>query len=182
MSDSNNLAYITAYAGGSIELLNLDFLHNGSLSYSTIKGGSTFLGFFSDLQQLGFLSFEINDTFPLTSTGLQIGNVYTAIGNVISDYGLFGNYLLMLFQGFVFSLSYENFKKSKSLFSTSSIIYIIIVPAMFYLSISSAFTRDYLCMNTAIEIIFLVLCVKFQRRAKWSKKKSTCFFIKQNAS
>lgn len=109
------LDYITLYAGGSIECLNLyikEFINN-----IHTMGRETFILLMQGLNKYNITNFDISaaQTAHLEFrfyNDIMIGNVYTAYRRWFADFGIWGIVVLNGFMSFVYNFVYYIFKHS----------------------------------------------------------------------
>jgi len=104
--------YITFYAGGSVQLLNL-FLQNPIKA--DYFGEEVFLSFRQKLKKMGF-NVEARDIVHLEfreSNGESIGNVYSAYRKYIHDFGYAGVAFFQILNALIFEIWYEKIQNRK---------------------------------------------------------------------
>jgi len=101
--------YITFYAGGSIQLLDL---YLQSPTYATYFAEEVLLGLRQKLNRLGLnvQSKQIGHLEFRSSNSTNIGNVYTAYRRYIHDFGYFGVVFFQIFNAMIFGIWYEKIK------------------------------------------------------------------------
>lgn len=103
---SDYVTYITRYAGGSIQLLDM-FLKNPTAS-TGVFGQETFRGIVSAIGR--HFNSDLVFSYQLefrSSNGIMIGNVYTAFRYWIYDFGYFGWLVILIFYALFYTRFYE---------------------------------------------------------------------------
>lgn len=130
ISINDVIPYLTLYGGGSIPLLDM-FLQN-PLPGSDVFGKETFYSLNIQLIRIGILNIEPyipHLEFRQSSTGVGLGNIYTAYRSYLYDFGFIGLTLLPV----IFSVI-VNFWYYKSLHIYSKINFLLIFYSLiFYL-------------------------------------------------
>lgn len=163
-NDSSAINYITVYAGGSIQLLDM-FLQDPHIT-STLWGKETFYHVYeyignkfgiSDFVYIAHLEFR-------QSNGVGIGNVYTALRSYIYDFGYLGMVVLVAICSLFYTKFYKKIKDKLRINETKLdfriLIYSYIAPALFMFSIAE---RAYstIIFPGNITILIMALIIKY---------------------
>ncbi len=98
--------YLSIYAGGSIELLDL-YLEKPAEKVEGTVGKETFYGLNSALSRVGIGDVKYTKHLEFRKVKKsQVGNVYTPFRRYIADFGLFGCYILVAIVSAIFSWMY----------------------------------------------------------------------------
>lgn len=130
-SSTAPLYYFTSYSGGSIELLDL-FIKDPVPS-SDIWGKETFYSIYNFLGRklsIPEWRYEFAKEFRFSSSGVEVGNVYTALRCFYYDFGFWGCVISSGIFGFIYSLFYKYIKSKR--FNTKIDLSIIIYAYIFY--------------------------------------------------
>ncbi len=157
-NESDTLDYITSYGGGSIELLDL-YLQEPI--YAEKFGEETFYALTNTLSKFGIT--EKNDTIPhlefrYSSTGILIGNVYTAFRKYIHDFGYWGVFIFQMILAMFYTIFYYKTtgnNKNKSAYDLKIQYYSIMIVPLFMHSIQEQIFSSYFTLNTLV-LMFLV--------------------------
>lgn len=153
-SESPFLEYITRYLGGPYELFSLYIENPPESAYET------FAGLLTSFNKIGLTNSTIRSyhEFRFSSTGILIGNVYSAFRNYYNDYGLLGVCFFSYALSFIFNLSYHRIRVEKNLYKHS---FRVIVYSAFLYCIVFAFFVDYffarISLGLFIEVIIMYL-------------------------
>lgn len=163
VSSLNFFEYVTQYIGGSIELLDLYIKDNLS---TDIPFGETLTGLINGLKKIGFINGDVRKQleFRYTSTGVYLGNVYTALRRYYHDGGWIGLIIFPAMLSFFMNYFYGKIKKYRGhtiskIFKTivySSLVYVIIFQA-----IEDTFWINKITIGYLIELVILYICLKF---------------------
>lgn len=154
------IPYITMYVGGPIQLLDI-FLQN-PLESSEILGKETFYTLNIQLQRLGVIDIEPyikHLEFRTASTGVFLGNIYTAYRSYLYDFGIAGLTILPV----IFS-AIANFLYYKIIYSYKKydINYWLLLYSLFFYTIFCDFVRcsffaTFCSFSSIKQMLFIVL-------------------------
>ena len=151
------LDYITMYAGGPIQLLDM-YLRDPAPS-SGITGSETFYTALANLSNYGLMSLPGLPSVQLEyrySNGLVVGNVYTAYRRWIADYGIRGAAALCALMSIFFHWFYYRFKRIRDIepkFSFMLLVYLI--PTVPMQAVDSVFYRTVFSFSFVFILLFL---------------------------
>lgn len=131
----NIIPYLTMYAGGSIQLLDM-FLQN-PIEVSNIWGKEVFSTLNFQLIRLGILDIQpyiSHLEFRTASTGVFLGNVYTAYRSYIYDFGFMGLTILPVIFSFIVNFLYYNIilKFNDNSINLKLLFYALVFPSIFF--------------------------------------------------
>jgi oligosaccharide repeat unit polymerase len=163
--------YITKYAGGSIQLLDL-FIKN-PISESSIWGKETFYAMYKFLgPKLGHSDWVYVFAKEFRrSNGVALGNVYTALRCYYYDFGYIGCIICTGIVGFVFSIVYANIHRNKLKNGVDMRLFLYAYLSYSYCLFSVNYYFDYLNFGFIKYIIFMYLIRWFLLKFKLSLKK-----------
>lgn len=174
----NLIPYITMYAGGSIQLLDM-FLQD-PIDVSNIWGKEVFYGLNSQLIRMEILDIEPyipHLEFRIATTGASLGNVYTAYRSYIYDFGFIGLTVLpVIFSTIVNSLYYNVLYKSNNcIINYKLLFYSLVFPAIFFDFARCIFYSSICSFTTIKQFIFLVILTgifvrDFRIKDLWNNK------------
>ena len=160
LNGSDPLRYITAYAGGSIQLFDMYLKYPGTKTEQF--GQLTFFSLWQNIEKLGLASWKPTGLEHRMSNGHLIGNLYTSIRRYYQDFGLIGNYVLQSVFAVFYAYWYRRIKKSYMQDNGFSIImYSMIVSPLFLHAIDDTFFSGFLCINTVVLAVIarLLYCI-----------------------
>ena len=143
--EMNGLYYISFYAGGSIELLDL-YLQNPT--YSIKFGEEIFRGFRVILAKFGLCTQSgiSHMEFRNSVNGIGVGNVYTSYRKYIHDFGYGSIFIFQIVEAIFFSIWYEKIKnrKLKNGIDVSLLFFAYFNTSLFRHSIQESFFSSYI--------------------------------------
>lgn len=156
----NIIPYLTMYAGGSIQLLDM-FLQN-PVETSNIWGKEVFVALNTQLIRLGILDiapYISHLEFRTATTGAFLGNVYTAYRSYIYDFGFLGLTILPVVFSFIVNLLYYNIitKFSSNSINLRLLFYALLFPSVFFDFARCIFYSQNFSFLTIKQFIFLVV-------------------------
>ena len=145
ISFSNFLPYITMYAGGPVQLLDM-FLEN-PIPVSDIWGKETFYNLNFFLSRFGLVDFEpyiAHLEFRNAVTGVNLGNIYTAYRSYLYDFGFLGLTILpVIFSAIVNYVYYKKYYNGIN----KGIDILVLLYGIFTITIFCDFVRSFFYMN-----------------------------------
>lgn len=155
LNEMDPLSYITSYAGGSIQLLDL-YLKN-PLSTTSGWGAETFAALHNNLAKFGIGQNIILHQEFRESNGILLGNIYTGLRKYYQDFGFSGVIIFQSLLAIIFSIGYYRLKliKNNEKFDLAILIYIYFVPVIFMNSIQEMFFSSYFCFNSIVIICMI---------------------------
>lgn len=146
-STATLIEYITEYIGGSYELFSL-YLETPPANYCY----ETFSGIINSFNKLGITDLPIRTyhEFRFSSTGVLVGNVYTAFRSFYNDYGILGVCLLSFIMSSIFNLMYHKIRFSKNIKNNAFLI--ILYSSLLYTVVFSFFV-DYFYARFSIGLL-----------------------------
>lgn len=171
-SDTSAIGYLTRYLGGGPALFD-KYLNDPIYLHDGVH--ETFAGLLQSFDKLGFIDVTVRTSheFRTASTGIIIGNAYSALRNYYHDFGIFGvmimNFLLsVIFSGVYYRMKNTITSPNKNRFT------MILYSSMIYIVIFQFFT-DYLFSHISIgfftEIFVLFACYYFVLKIKMGNLK-----------
>lgn len=159
LSIGKSFGYITMYVGGPIQLLDV-FLFN-PVAASTIWGKETFYSLNTQLIRLGILDINpyiIHLEFRNATTGVFLGNIYTAYRSYIYDFGYIGLTVLpVIFSASVNSLYYKIlYDREIPKYSLLVLLYIVVYPVIFFDFVRCFFFADIISFGTLKKMLILI--------------------------
>ena len=155
--DYDTMYYITFYAGGSIQLLDM-FLQDPT--YPTYIGEEVFRGFRNKLSKYGIVenTSKIGHLEFRHSHRVNIGNVYTAYRKYIHDFGYFSIIPFQLCLAVFYGIWYEKIKyrKIRDNIDISVILFVYMFIPLVKHSIQEGFYSTYL-VNLPIIFIYMII-------------------------
>lgn len=143
--------YLTAYAGGSIQLFDQ---YKGEPYHKSVQFGQlTFTAAWKNIEKLGLGKWMPSGLEFRMSNGHLVGNLYTSIRRYYQDFGLVGNYFLQAVLALFYSIYYRIIKKSEYNKGFKIVFYCMIVSPLFLHAIDDTFFSGFICINT------VVLCI-----------------------
>lgn len=165
VSSLNLLEYITQYIGGSIELLDL-YIRDGLTAVTSIPFGETLTGLLNGLKKIGLVNVNIRKQleFRYTSTGVYLGNVYTALRRYYHDGGWIGLIVFPSVLSYIMNRFYRKIKRYSS-YAINKIYKIIIYASLIYVvpfqAMEDSFWINKVTIGYLIELVILYICLKF---------------------
>lgn len=166
--------YISAYAGGSIQLFDL-YIKDPILP-SKLVGQESFVGIYNTLDKLGFMdiaSFYPNNSnleFRL-SNGISIGNVYGAFRRYYHDFGIVGVCSLQMICSAFYHIYYNKirtFNKSHKA-DFYILLYSYLTYHLFMMPIDDIFFKSFISVNciTTVILLYFVYYIMSNVKIKW---------------
>ena len=156
--------YVTQYIGGSIQLLD-QYLKDEERN-TTVLFGETLSGLITGLNKLGFLDFRVGKQleFRTTSTGVYLGNVYTAFRRYYNDLEFVGLIVfpmgLSIFMNSMYlktkRISQSSYRNLLLLIIYGSLVYVLPLQAM-----EDNFFINKITIGYATEVVILSVCLLF---------------------
>lgn len=151
------MEYVTTYFGGSIELLD-QYMNSQTVS----QGNETFPGMMSSLYKLGVTSESVHKSleFRYSSSGVEIGNIYTGLRRFYNDYGYYGVIIMQLIYGFFMGSLYARIKKIKAM-SSGKLFLVLFYATIIHAPVIQAMEDTFwinLSLGYFIEVIVLYVC------------------------
>ena len=169
--DMNGLYYISFYAGGSIELLDI-YLRNPT--YSTFFGEEIFRGFREILAKFGLTTQSgiIHMEFGRTANGVSVGNIYTSYRKYIHDFGFGSIFIFQFVEALIFSIWYEKIKKRelKVGIDMSLLFYAYFNTSLFRHSIQETFFSSYI-PGFIVTGLFMYIWIYYFTKIKFTNGK-----------
>lgn len=179
----NLIPYITMYAGGSIQLLDM-FLQD-PIDASNIWGKEVFYGLNFQLIRIGILDIEPYIThleFRVATTGAFLGNVYTAYRSYIYDFGFIGLTVLPVIFSIIVNFLYYNiiYKYTNYIVNFKLLFYSLVFPAIFFDFARCIFYTSICTFTTIKQFIFLIILTAifvkdFRIRDLWNNRNLEAF-------
>lgn len=163
LQESNGvLEYITNYLGGPVQLFDM-YLNN-----PVNNGHETFAAMVESLNR-AFGMFEgiptvVQHEHRSASTGVYIGNVYTAFRNYYNDFGIVGTAFFSMLLGYIFSYWYAVIKKTKN-WTVNRLFGFTFYASLLYVIVFHFFTDYFFCLIglgwlvNAIIFYLLIICM-----------------------
>ena len=153
-------SYITAYAGGPIELLDL-YLKNPDGATDLI-GQETFSAIYSLLFKITHnpnFNYSVHKKFRNAATGVTVGNVYTAFRAYYNDFGLLGVLIIPGFIGFFYAKLYKRVKQKTSKYpiNFNVLMYVYFSAGFVFMFVDDLFCSTILGANSIIMIIMFYM-------------------------
>ncbi len=174
----NLIPYITMYAGGSIQLLDM-FLQD-PIDASNILGKEVFYGLNFQLIRIGILDIEPYIThleFRVATTGAFLGNVYTAYRSYIYDFGFIGLTVLPVIFSIIVNFLYYNiiYKYANYNVDFKLLFYSLVFPAIFFDFARCIFYTSICTFTTIKQFMFLIILTaifvkNFRIRDLWNNR------------
>lgn len=164
VSSLNFLEYITQYIGGSIQLLD-QYIRDGVAS-NKVPFGETLTGLITGLRKLGLNTVSLRKQleFRYTSTGVYLGNVYTALRRYYNDAGWIGVIAFPAFLSFFMNRYYRKVRRCRGI-SESKMFKTIVYASLLYVvplqAMEDSFYINKVTIGYAIELLILYVCVHF---------------------
>ena len=167
--------YITAYLGGSFELLD-EYIRDG------VKGANgleTFPGILQSLQKLGFSSVITHKSleFRSTSTGIYLGNIYTGLRRYYNDFGYIGVMTVPFLFGGLFRYLYSKIRKAKIV--NTKIAFLVTIYGSYLFSVISHAMEDHFWIDLGVGLIIELFIMWFIFRCVFDFKLSSAGRIKR---
>ena len=165
VSSLNLLEYVTQYIGGSVELLDL-YVRDGLTTAVTTPFGETLTGLLNGLKKIGLLNIDIRKQleFRFTSTGVYLGNVYTALRRYYHDGGWIGLLVFPSILSYFMNKFYCRIKRYSG-YAVNKIYKIIIYASLIYVipfqAMEDSFWINKVTIGYVIELIILYICLRF---------------------
>lgn len=164
--DMNGLYYISFYAGGPIELLDLylqDPIYPKEFGEEIFRGFREILAKFGLCTQSGIIHAE----FRTSANGVPVGNVYTAYRKYIHDFGYESIFIFQLVEAIFFSIWYEKIKKKKlkRRIDKSLLFYAYFNTSLFRHSILETFFSSYIS-SIIVTGLFMYFWIYYFNRLK----------------
>lgn len=153
-------SYITAYAGGPIELLDLYIKDpNGA---TDLIGQETFSAIYSLLYKITnnpIFNYSVHKEFRNAVTGVTVGNVYTAFRAYYNDFGLLGVLIIPGFIGNFYALLYKRVRQRTSRYpiNFNVLLYVYFSAGFVFMFIDDLFCSTILGANSIIMIIMFYM-------------------------
>lgn len=187
VSSLNLLEYITQYIGGSIQLLDI-YVRDGVTTVATTPFGETLTGLLNGLKKIGLMNVDIRKQleFRYTSTGVYLGNVYTALRRYYHDGGWIGVIAFPAILSCFMNYFYGNIKQYNS-YVINRMYKIIIYASLIYVvpfqAMEDSFWINKVTIGYMMELMILYICLKFLfLRIKIGRGKCTLEVIKWTGS
>lgn len=161
-SDLDILTYITTYAGGSIELLDLYLQDPSTAEYF---GEEVFFGLRKDLSKF-IPSIQVKDNqnleFRFSANGVAVGNVYTGLRKSIHDFGYIGIFVFQSILAMIYTTMYELILSNpiKSKIDLRIVFYSYLLYPLFLQSIQDTFFGGYVCFSTIVYFALFIVLIK----------------------
>lgn len=152
LNTDDPMTYISSYAGGSIELLDLYVRDDGLEPQSSIFGEETFFTMESDL---GITTGSLHEEFRYSANGRLVGNVYTCFKKYLHDFGYLGMLMIEWTLGFIFTGWYLG---TKTHLANNPSDHRLVYFAYFYVPVVKSFVQEetlsaYFCLNSLVMLL-----------------------------
>ncbi len=149
--------YITTYLGASMELFSL-YVNDASIDRNDVE---TLTGIVDNAQRyldiLHTIPIESNLEFRQSSSGIELGNVYSGFRNYYNDMGFVGIILFSFILSFVFNSIYYSIRGFAFL-NIRRIVLILFYSSYFYCIVFHFFT-DYFFINISVNMILKLMFI-----------------------
>ena len=163
--DTDLMGYVTRYLGGGVALFEL-YLQDATMLHDNAI--EVFSGIVGSLNKVGFDIVSRASHEFRSSSGIIIGNAYSALRNYYHDYGIIGVVGLNFVLSVIFSKAYYQFKLISKL--TPYKTFKVVLYSAFVYTIFFQFFTDYfftkISVGLIIEVFIMWLCFWFTVRLK----------------
>lgn len=161
------------YIGSQIH--NFNYWVSGNVVHSSGFFANTFSALYDDLNtffgiDLSNMNKTITLFFVTSSTGHNMGNVFTCLFSYYADAGLIGIVLFAFISGFISEKSFLNIKGDAKLIDVSFPVYLYIATNLFFSFFGSRFYTNVINIRFIVKMIYIVLIYMYTTNSRISRK------------